>query len=89
MKEQENKSVTNPKSNYAPDKPKNCQACYYWNGSKNGCELGEENCYYLLPPKQHKKKKSPCEGCPYGRVNPCIGYCMRNLLKGKRQAGDQ
>ena len=64
---------------YAPDKPKECMYCYYWNSKKNACQLGKENCYYILPDKKADTKKSSCEGCPYGVVHPCIGYCLRKL----------
>lgn len=30
-----------------------------------------------------KKPASPCDGCPYGRNNPCIGFCMKKLLGQK------
>lgn len=64
---------------YASDKPKDCKFCYYWNSRKKDCSLGKENCYYILPEKKAVKKKSPCEGCPYGAVRPCIGYCLREI----------
>ncbi len=78
-----------PRIKYASDKPKNCKGCYYWSGSRYGCKLGESQCYYILPQERSKKEKSPCDGCPYGRVNPCIGYCIKNLRDKQRQAGDQ
>lgn len=66
---------------YAEDKPKDCKYCYFWGGRKKGCELGEENCYYRLPDeKPTKKKKSVCDGCPYGRNNPCVGFCMKKIM---------
>lgn len=70
---------------YAADKPKECKYCYFWEGKKNGCKLGEERCYYLLPPEKEKKKKSPCDGCPYGRVSPCIGYCLREIQQNRKE----
>lgn len=70
---------------YAADKPKECKYCYFWEGKKNGCQLGEERCYYLLPPEKEKKKKSPCDGCPYGRVSPCIGYCLREIQQNRKE----
>lgn len=70
---------------YASDKPKECKYCYYWEGKKKGCLLGEERCYYILPPKDEKKKKSPCDGCPYGRVSPCIGYCLREIQQNRKE----
>lgn len=72
---------------YAADKPKQCKFCYYWGGRDKGCELGEENCYYILPEKKKAKKTRPCDGCPYGRINPCIGYCLRNILQQKAKKG--
>lgn len=69
---------------YAAAKPKDCKYCYYWGGKNKGCELGEERCYYILPEKK-EVKKSPCDGCPYGRVNPCIGYCLRNIMSSTRK----
>lgn len=71
---------------YASDKPKECKYCYFWEGKKKGCQLGEERCYYILPEKEDAKKKSPCDGCPYGRVSPCIGYCLREIQQ-KRMEG--
>lgn len=65
---------------YAEDKPKDCKYCYWWGGRKKGCKLGEENCYYIIREKK-PVKKSPCDGCPYGKKNPCIGFCMRKLMQ--------
>lgn len=28
--------------------------------------------------KNHWK---PCEGCPYGKYHPCLGYCIAKILK--------
>lgn len=70
---------------YAADKPKECRFCYYWSGKNKCCELGKENCYYLLPDKKPAKEKSDYDGCPYGRVNPCIGYCLRNIMQEHNQ----
>ena len=63
---------------YSPDKPKDCRYCYYWKNSKAGCELGVENCYYRV---RTKKAVSECDGCPYGRASPCIGWCTKRILK--------
>jgi len=76
---------------YSPDKPKDCRYCYYWKNSKVGCELGVENCYYRV---QAKKTVSECDGCPYGRASPCIGWCTKRILKemglypSKKRGGD-
>ena len=61
--------------------------CFNWGGRSKCCKLGEENCYYILPEKKKAKKTSPCDGCPYGRINPCIGYCLRNILQQKAKKG--
>lgn len=63
---------------YAEDKPRSCEFCYYWGGKKKGCVLGKDNCYYLLKPIP--KKSSPCDGCPYGAHQPCIGVCIKQIL---------
>ncbi len=65
---------------YYADRPGNCSGCYFWKNKKEGCLLGRDNCYYLAGAI---KKKSPCEGCPYGRVKPCIGFCMKKILGEK------
>jgi hypothetical protein len=68
---------------YSGDKPKDCAYCYFWGGKKKGCI--QEQCYYLLPesPPVLKPGKHwiPCEGCPYGKYDPCIGYCIEKILK--------
>lgn len=61
---------------YSPDKPKDCKFCY-WYEQRKGCTYSS-GCYYELKPK---KSTSPCEGCPYGVPNPCIGYCMKEVMK--------
>lgn len=54
-----------------------CAYCYFWGGKKKGCTLGEENCYYLL--KEVPKEKTKCDGCPYKKGDPCIGWCTKCL----------
>ena len=39
-----------------------------------------------------EKEKSDCDGCPYGRVHPCIGWCTKQIMreigiKGQRGEG--
>ena len=66
---------------YAEDKPKDCSYCYFWNSRKNGCS--KEECYYRLLPEEPFEEKEEtwcCEGCPYGRYSPCIGYCLQKIL---------
>ena len=41
---------------YAEDKPKDCKYCYWWGGRKKGCQLGVENCYYIIQEKKPEKK---------------------------------
>lgn len=75
------------KTRYAADKPQDCKDCHFWGGRNKGCILKEENCYYLLPEKEVKKSKSPCEGCAYGRNAPCVGFCMRKILAESKKKG--
>ena len=64
---------------YAADKPNDCRFCYFWKNDSTGCSLGKDNCYYLIavPPKP----KSECDGCPYGRAHPCIGWCTKQAMR--------
>lgn len=71
---------------YAEDRLKDCRFCHWWGGRNRKCTLGEKNCYYLLPPKETKSEKNRCSGCPYGKTNPCIGFCMKELLQDTRKA---
>ncbi|MDO4961366.1 MAG: hypothetical protein Q4E57_05890 [Eubacteriales bacterium] len=64
---------------YAKDRPKDCSYCYYGN-RKGRCRLGKDNCYYII--KVTGKTKDPCDGCPYSRGGPCIGWCTRKILEG-------
>lgn len=66
---------------YADDKPKDCRLCYFWHRVSKRCSLGEENCFYLLSIEDTRKKPvTVCDGCPYGRASPCIGWCTRKIL---------
>ena len=64
---------------YSPDKPNDCRYCHFWKNNKTGCCLGEDKCYYLISVPQ--KPKLECDGCPYGRDHPCIGWCTKKILK--------
>ena len=68
------------KIRYAADKPRDYKDCHFCGDRNQGCILKKENCYYLLPKKEVKKTKSPCNGCAYGRNAPCIRFCMRKIL---------
>lgn len=63
---------------YAAEKPRDCRYCYFWKDCKTGCILGPENCYYIV--KAPEREPSPCDGCPYGRDRPCIGWCTKKIL---------
>ena len=83
---------------YAADKPRDCRHCYFWKGKQKGCSRKE--CYYLLSEdsltpgtalgeafqqKEDGTYGGSCQGCPYGRHSPCIGYCMKKILWEIRQ----
>ena len=64
---------------YSRDKPNDCKFCYYWQGRKNGCLMGEQNCAYLIREKE-PAERSRCDGCPYGKYSPCIGWCTVDVI---------
>lgn len=67
---------------YARDKPSDCAYCYFFSTGRKKCTRKE--CFYLLsPPPPHKKSThwEPCEGCPYGKHIPCLGYCIVKAMK--------
>lgn len=75
-----------PGEKYLPGKPISCVYCFWWLGRKKGC--ANTDCYYRIRNRTDKKKqemKKNCEGCPYGKHAPCIGYCMDRLLKEMRE----
>lgn len=46
-------------------------------------DVPKEECYYRLLPEEPFEEKEEtwcCEGCPYGRYSPCIGYCLQKIL---------
>ena len=72
-----------------------CQYCLYWKGTKTGC-VYEDGCCRDVPQKPVKRngvemhyeteqeKKEPvsdCDGCPYGRDSPCIGWCTKEAMR--------
>ena len=66
---------------YADDKPKDCRYCHWWGGKREGCTLGEEDCYYRLPEREPGESGNKCDGCPYKRSVPCIGFCISDIVK--------
>lgn len=64
---------------YDPDKPRDCSLCYFWINRQAACSLGKGNCYYKI--KEQKKIPTECDGCPYGRHHPCIGWCTKKILR--------
>ncbi len=83
---------------YAADRPGDCKHCYFWKGKRKGCS--QKECYYLLPEdiatsetvteevfhqKSDENRTGNCQGCPYGRHSPCIGYCMKKILREMRE----
>ncbi len=64
-----------------------CRFCLWWGGRSRGCER-ENGCFLRnefsdAAIARKIREGSVCYGCPYGRVRPCIGWCMRNLLGEK------
>ncbi|MCD8249308.1 MAG: hypothetical protein LUC60_05595 [Lachnospiraceae bacterium] len=68
------------KVKYAEDKPKDCTYCYFWLGGRKGCRI--DTCFYLEESEEDgADPDESCEGCPYGRDAPCIGYCLRKIMR--------
>ena len=75
-----------------------CEYCLFWKGRKVGCMYPHGCCCpvaqkptvrFGVPieyPKAEKPAavKSECDGCPYGRDTPCIGWCTREILRSVR-----
>ena len=73
-----------------------CQYCTFWKGRKKGCVFSLRSCCCPVPqkpplrfgipirycePKPAVLPKSECDGCPYGRDSPCIGWCTKEVMK--------
>ena len=63
---------------YSGDKPGDCRNCFFWDEDRSGCRLGKMNCYYLL--ERPRVVPTPCDGCPYKKAAPCIGWCTKRIL---------
>ena len=76
-------------SGYVKDRPADCRYCYYWSRNAPHCTYGNGRCFYSLPDpvKSKRTAKSECEGCPYGRYSPCIGWCTREILRSIKGGG--
>lgn len=67
---------------YSQDKPKSCEYCFFWHGKRYGCEL--KDCHYLISEESEQKQDTDeisCDGCPYGKYSPCIGYCLMKIMR--------
>lgn len=60
-----------------------CRDCLYFETKPPTCICGFDHCI-LFPPKK-VISKGPCTGCPYGRREPCVGICMKNLMAEWRE----
>ena len=64
---------------YAPDKPKDCRDCFFYDGCRSKCRLGRGNCYYVIA--VDAEEQFPCDNCPYHRAEtPCVGYCLAEIV---------
>ena len=73
-----------PGRRYMDDMPYSCRYCYWWLDKAKDC--ARISCWYLLP---EEPKREGCAACPYGRIHPCIGYCIdelqRDVFLGSRE----
>ena len=65
---------------HTEDKPKDCRYCYFWKQTEGCTFRGKTGCYYVSAQKP-PAAVSECDGCPYGRASPCIGWCTKELLR--------
>lgn len=69
---------------FSEDKPDNCTFCYFWSSRRKTCT--QDRCYYLLSVRGQSKEKiqsqdDDCAVCPYGKHSPCIGYCIKKIIR--------
>ena len=72
-----------------------CRYCLYRKGKLKGC-VYPDGCCCLVPQKPARRNGieqvyeadadsaapvSECEGCPYGRAAPCIGWCTKEVMR--------
>ena len=65
---------------HTEDKPKDCRYCYFWKQTEGCTYRGKTDCYYISAQKP-PATVSECDGCPYGRASPCIGWCTKELMR--------
>lgn len=82
----------------ASDKPKECRYCYWWNSVTKSCRRDPiGGCIYELQASKQGQAavladdptEVPCRSCPYSRDHsgqPCVGFCMKNVLKAWEEA---
>ena len=72
-----------------------CRYCLYRKGKLRGC-VYPDGCCCPVPQKPERRNGieqvyeansdnaapvSECEGCPYGRAAPCIGWCTKEVMR--------
>lgn len=72
-----------------------CRYCLYRKGKLKGC-VYPDGCCCPVPQKPARRNGieqvydaaadnaapvSECEGCPYGRAAPCIGWCTKEVMR--------
>ena len=60
-----------------------CRDCLYFSSRPSACRKGFDNC--VIFPMKDAIRICPCCGCPYGRREPCVGICMKQVLKDWRE----
>lgn len=68
----------NNRPRYAREKPEECSQCFFWQDKRKRCTIGgHSNCYYLM--EAPLRKQSICDTCSFGKIRPCVGFCIRQL----------
>lgn len=76
------------KWHYASDRPHDCEYCYWYSKyDPSRCRFGGwDHCWYIEWETNPEIPVDPrCDGCPYGRAQPCVGICYKSLDKAVRE----
>ena len=66
-----------------------CVHCYWWDSQREHCRRGPAGCVYgdEDPDGGHGELQGgdqeiiSCDGCPYSTGRPCVGYCIRQVMR--------
>lgn len=73
-----------PRRHYRTEIPNDCRNCSFWLDLIDNCSRYE--CFYLISEVRADTNSDDepgldCGRCPYGRIRPCVGYCIAKLYR--------